>query len=130
MSRRIDAALETPSVRRLRELMEDRSDALVSLATQDGELLWASELGSKRVFGRDLDDFTGTSRFDYIHPDDLPSHRKQHERALRGDTVRATVRAATADGDWTRVTVLMWQVTTELGPLVLSLTVAASAEDA
>lgn len=130
MSRRIQAALETPSVRRLRELMEDRTDTLVSLATQDGELLWASESGSKHVFGRDLDDFQGTNRFDYIHPDDLPQHVKHLERALQDETVRDTVRAKTADGGWKRTTALMWLVHTEQGPLVLTVTVPGSAEEA
>lgn len=123
MNVRIDTVLEVPTVRRLREVVGRRQDAVVALGTTDGALVWVSRPGAEWVFGRSPADVEGTSRFDYIHPLDLAAYRRKHDLAVQGKTVRYSVRASTADGDWQRVNALMWLVHTEAEPLLVSVSV-------
>lgn len=129
MDQRIDSILGTNAVSRLRALIGDRSDAVVAVGTADGELLWASEVGSRWMFGRDLGDFQGTSRFDYVHPDDLAGYRQKHQRALQGETVTYSVRASTADGEWTEVSGTMWRAHADTEPVIVAVTVDATDTD-
>lgn len=116
----VESVMGAATVRRLRELVGHREDAIVDVGMMDGDLLWISEPGSKAMFGRDLTELQGRSRFDYIHPDDLAAYRRKHQRAENGDTVRYTVRVSTADGDWRKLSAVMWQVETDRGPVIVS----------
>lgn len=130
MSPHIDTVLGMKAVSRLRELVEERCDAIVAVGASNGELLWVSEPGARWMFGRTLSDFQGNSRFDFVHPDDVADCRRKHQRALEGQTVRHTVRALTANGGWQRVATVMWRVEAPSSPLIVSVTVLADAQGA
>lgn len=129
MTERIDTILGLTAVQRLRELVGDRTDVIVAVDSPEGELQWVSEPGARWMFGRTLSDFKGTSRFDYVHPDDAHTCRRKYEQALAGETVRYSVRAMTAEGDWREMSTVMWQVQGESEPLIVSITVPTDIED-
>lgn len=119
----IEHVLGEATVARLHDVIGDRTDAVVAVATPTGEMVWASAPGSQELFGRQQVDFAGHSQFDYLHPDDHTRFRLHIDRALRGDTTRYEVRAMTAEGTWLTVASVAWAVQTSDGPLIVSIAV-------
>lgn len=116
--------LDEASVRRIRDLLQDRDDAIVTIADPDGHFLWVSEPGSLGMFGRRPHEVSGT-RFDYTHPEDRSRLRRQLRLAMLGDTVRYTVRGAAADGDWRTVMSVAWAVEGPWGTAIVAITTPA-----
>lgn len=111
------------SVRRLNDLIGDRTDAVVAVATPEGEMVWASAPGSREMFGRELEEFEHHSQFEYIHPDDHALFRAKLQLAAEGETVRYSVRAMAADGTYVPISSIAWSVQTNDGRLIVSLAV-------
>lgn len=124
-NRHLDDLLDDEGVRRVRELLADRPDAVVSLLDADGRMLWLSEPGSRGMFGRTPDAVEGQTALDYIHPDDRHRTRDHYAKALAGDTVRWSARALDAEGRWRAVTTVAWGV----GPDVMVAISTASVDD-
>lgn len=116
--------LDEASVRRIRDLLQDRDDAIVTIADPDGHFLWVSEPGSLGMFGRRPDEVDGT-RFDYMHPEDRSRARHQQRLAMHGATVRYTVRGMAADGGWRTVTSVAWTVGGPWGTAIVVITTPA-----
>ena len=120
----LEDVLDEGSVRRIRDLLQDRDDAIVTIADPDGHFLWVSAPGSLGVFGRRPEEVSGT-RFDYTHPEDRARLRRQLRLAMLVDTARYTVRGAAADGDWRTVTSVTWAVEGPWGTALVSITTPA-----
>jgi PAS domain S-box-containing protein len=114
--------LDEGAVRRVLRMVGSRTDVVVTIGDAAGHLLWASTPGSEGMFGRRPEQFTGHTRFDYVHPDDEAQARRQYARALDGETVRYTIRVRTADERWRRVTSVAWAVGSAAEPLVVTIT--------
>ncbi len=127
MGRDIRDLLGEGTIARLHELIGDRTDAVVGVATPEAEMVWASAPGSAELFGRELADFERRSQYDFLHPDDHALFRRRLERARSGETVRYVVRARTADGSWLGMSCVAWAVTTNGEQLIVSLAVPADA---
>ncbi len=125
----LDDVLDDAVVRRVREALADRPDAIVTLGDPQGRLRWASAPGSEGMFGRTPPEVEGHNRWDYIHPDDVARARRGYARALEGETVRYTIRGRAADGSWVTVTSVAWAVSSPWGPAVLAITTAEGDED-
>lgn len=118
----VEQVLHRAEIHNVRRLFEDVDVAVVTVADEDGRILWASTLGSGGVFGTDPADFVGTSRFDHVHPDDVDAVRRAYSEAVRGDTARYVLRARTVDGDWRSVSEVAWPVEGPEGRVIVSLT--------
>ena len=114
--------LATDAVRRVRAVLAERPDAIVTLGDTAGHLLWASAPGTEGLFGRAPESIQGNTRFDYVHPDDVGRARRAFTRALEGETVRYQLRARTADGAWRHVTSVSWCVDGPWGQGVVTIT--------
>ena len=123
MDAQVQEILGQGAVRRLRQLLERRADAIVAIGTPSGVVVWASEQGSNELFGRELADFERHNWFGYVHPEDLASVRGKHERAVRGETVQYSCRYRTSNGDWHRVSTVAWPVQAGDEQLIVSVTV-------
>lgn len=125
----LDDLLSDAVVARVRAAVADRPDAIVTLGDADGHFLWLSEAGSQGMFGRTPEQVRGHTRWDYVHPDDVPRARRGYARALEGETVRYSMRGRGVDDSWLMVTSVAWAVTTPWGTAVLAIT-TANDEDA
>lgn len=123
MGHDIEEVLGIAAVRRIRELLEERPDAVVTVSDPSGEIVWASELGSRELFGREVAEVEGRSRFDYVHPHDAASVQRAYEQAVQGETVQYAFRAAVSDGEWKPVSTVAWSVMGPSGPLIVAVTV-------
>ena len=127
--RPLDELLDDAVVRRVRQLVADRQDVIVTLGDEAGRFRWASEPGSRHLFGRTPADVEGHTRFDYVHPDDEARVRRQHARALQGETVSYTIRARAADDGWVAITSVAWAVRAPWGQAILTITTADDPEE-
>ena len=125
----LDDVLDDEVVRRVREVLADRPDAIVTLGDAQGRLRWASAPGTQGMFGRTPPQVEGHSRWDFVHPDDVARARRGFARALEGDTVSYTIRARADDGSWVAVTSVAWAVASPWGLAVLAITTAEGEED-
>lgn len=108
--------------------MSGRDDVVVTVATVGGRLLWASAAGSRRLFGRDPDEFIGTDRFDYVHPDDVDVVAGRLDTAVRdGVTVRYRLRALAADGRWVPTVTVAWRADGPAGTVLVAVTTSRPA---
>lgn len=129
MSPDIEEVLGDATVARLRDIVGERTDAVVAVATPEGEMVWASEPGSQEIFGREQVDFAGHSQFEYLHPDDHALFRAKTQLVLGGQTARFVVRVTSAHDTWVRVATIAWAVRTAQGPLIVSITVPQDSPD-
>lgn len=103
--------LAREDVRRLRAVFGDRSDAVVMVTAVSGEILWGSQAGSSRLFGRVPADYVGDLTQRYIHPDDLERVWRYRQEALQtGGTKSYTFRAVTSGGAWVTMRSVIWRV--------------------
>lgn len=116
--------LDSLAVRRIRDLLDARADAVVTIGDADGHLRWASTPGTRGLFGRSPEDFREHNRFDYVHPDDVERARRHHEAALEGQTTRYSLRVRTADDRWKQVSSVAWAVDAPWGRAVITITTA------
>lgn len=121
----LDEVLARPEVRRLRELLAERPDVVVTVTDGDGRLLWGSRAGSLSMFGRTPSSFEGRDVYAYIHPDDLAQVRRSRRRAMDGETANYTARGRAEDGSWRRVTLLTWRTDGPSGPALVSIALPA-----
>jgi PAS domain S-box-containing protein len=119
--------LSRAEVERLRGILEERDDAVLSLAAEDMTLLWANRPGSQGVFGRAEEQFQGKDARSFIHTDDVREYERGFQRALEGATVRWEGRALTESGDWVGVRSLMWR--TQSGTEILAVTTPLAAPE-
>lgn len=119
---RIEEVLNTASVRELRRLFDESPHAVVTFGDADGHLWWVSRPGSLEGFGREPSAVVGANRFDFVHPEDRARARRQHVRALDGETVRYVVRARAGDGRWVKVATVAWREELDAQPIVLAVT--------
>jgi hypothetical protein len=118
--RRLEALLSKAEVTRLRRILDERDDALLSLNDAAGHVLWATAPGARGVFGRDDDQYRGLHASAFLHPADLPGWERAFAEARRGATVEWEGRVSTADDGYVLVRVLMWR--TQSGDEILSVT--------
>jgi PAS domain S-box-containing protein len=85
---------------RYRAMVEKSAEAIF-LYAPDGTALYVSPTVS-HLFGYDESEFLGRSRWDLIHPDDLPRARASLEDCVRrpGEDITADFRYRTKDGNW------------------------------
>lgn len=101
--------LPAADVARLRDLLDDRPDAIVTVTRPDGRLLWGSRAGSEELFQRRPAEYVDHQIWPYIHPDDRDEVAGALRLATLGETATATSRAAVADGRWRRVRTVTWR---------------------
>lgn len=106
----LKAYLSEESIKRLVELVEDREDVVVSLVDRNLDLLWASPMGSRSMFGREQQDFAGQPITVFVHDEDAPDIVEAYRRASFGDAVSQDVRALNADGSYSPVRAIVWPV--------------------
>jgi hypothetical protein len=116
----LEQLLSRAEVGRLRGIIEERDDAVLSLAAEDMTLLWATRPGSQGVFGRAEEQYQGKDARSFIHPDEVREWERGFRRALGGATVRWEGRAMTESGAWVGVRTLMWR--TQAGSEILGVT--------
>lgn len=121
--------LNLASVERVRTMLGDRPDAIVTVVDPEGRMLFGSEPGSVEMFGRTPDMYEDTFVWDYIHESDASHVRRQYDRALEGEAVRYTVRAIAADGSWHPVTCVSWSVDGPLGRVLVIITTPAHEDE-
>lgn len=119
--------LERADVKRLRELLDGRDDAVLWLASEDGIMRWGSTGGSAAMFGRDPSEYVGDSVFDYIDPRDHETVVGGLMGAARaGDSRTMVYRARAADGSWVEVRTVAWLADGADGdPIVVAISVPA-----
>lgn len=124
----LERFLSRAEVQRLRGLLEDRSDAIVSLLDAEARVLWATAPGSSGMFGRiDDTDYRGQRALDFVHPDDRHAYARVFASASEGSTVRWRGRAFDSHGRWVPVLSMMWRI--QGGDAVISVTVPAEEGD-
>jgi hypothetical protein len=116
----LDQLLSRAEVERLRGILEERDDAVLSLAADDMTLLWASRPGAQGVFGRAEEQYQGKDARSFVHPDDVREWARGFRRALAGATVRWEGRALAESGRWVTVCSIMWR--TQSGTEILAVT--------
>ena len=83
----------------LYRLITENTGDLISVLDQQGYTLYASP-SFWHILGYDPAELLGTSRFDLVHPDDLPSLREAWGKLPTHGAVEATLRYRHADGSW------------------------------
>jgi hypothetical protein len=102
--------LSRAELERLRGILEDRDDAVLSLVSGKAEMIWASGAGASRVFRRpELEEYRGQSALQYVHPDDRDNYVSALETAQAGGTARWEGQALDGTGGWVRVRTIMWR---------------------
>jgi PAS domain S-box-containing protein len=124
----LELLLSRAEVERLRAILEERDDAVLSLVAEDMTLLWATRPGSQAVFGRAEEQYQGKDARSFIHPDEVREWERGFRRALDGATVRWEGRAMTESGAWVGVRSLMWR--TQSGREILGVTTPLAGPDA
>jgi PAS domain S-box-containing protein len=105
----LDDLLSKAEVERLRDVLEDRDDAVLSLADEGYAILWATRPGSRGMFGREDEQYQGMDAREFIHPAEVPDWERAFARALAGETVRWEGNVLRGDGSWLRVASVMWR---------------------
>lgn len=121
----LDEVLARPEILRLRELLAERADVIVTISDPDGRLLWGSRTGSLHMFGRTPSSFEGHDQYAYIHADDVAQVRRSFHRAVDGETASYTARARAHDGSWRRVTSVTWRTDGPSGPALVTIALPA-----
>jgi hypothetical protein len=116
----LERLLSRAEVERLRGILEERDDAVLSLVADDMTLLWANRPGSQGVFGRAEEQYQGKDARSFIHADDVREWERGFRRAFDGATVRWEGRALAESGAWVTVRTIMWR--TQSGAEILSVT--------
>jgi hypothetical protein len=102
--------LSRAELERLRGILEDRDDAVLSLVSGAAEVLWASRSGASTVFGRpELAEYRGQSALQYVHPDDQDTYVTAFGVAQAGGTPSWEGQALDGKGGWVRVRTIMWR---------------------
>jgi two-component system, cell cycle sensor histidine kinase and response regulator CckA len=83
----------------LYRLITENTGDLISVLDPDGKTLYASP-SFQHLLGYDSAALLGTSRFDLVHPDDLPSLRDAWGKLSSQRGIEATLRYHHADGSW------------------------------
>ena len=122
----ITEVLHRPVVERLRGVLAERADVVVTIGDVDGCLLWGSRQGSEQLFHRLPEAYYGHNRFDYVHPSDVAHARRLFAQAVDGETAQYTVRARNAEGDWRLITSLTWRADGPSGSVMVTVTVPAA----
>jgi transcriptional regulator of aromatic amino acid metabolism len=117
---RLHELLSRAEVERLRSILEDREDVVLSLTDENHTILWATRHGSKELFGRDDAAYRGLDASQFVHPSDLADWHRAFARALAGATVRWEGRVLREGGEWVRISNLMWR--THTGGAVIGVT--------
>lgn len=106
----LESLLDNVALRRLRELTEDRDDAIVHVVDRDLNMLWASPAGSRAIFGRELPTFAGRRVTDFVHPDDVEGLEEAFRRARRGDSSTWTGRTYDEAGQLHDMRTVVWSI--------------------
>ncbi|HEX6910981.1 MAG TPA: PAS domain S-box protein, partial [Longimicrobium sp.] len=82
----------------------DNASDVIALVDREGTVRFESAAAA-RVFGMAPEEVIGRPAFDRVHPDDLPSVRRDFARLLEhpGTTVTTQLRMRRADGGWVEV---------------------------
>lgn len=118
----LEDLLSDAALVRLRAVLEERTDAILTLMRPDMTVAWATEPGATHVFRRDSSQYEGRSSREFVHPQDLPSFQRAFDEALAGGTSQWEGRAIDADGAWVIIRVIFWPV--RQGRAVVTVTVA------
>ena len=108
MSGQLDGLLTDSAMVRLRAVLEDRPDALLSLTAPDLTVLWAATRGAEGLYERGPAEFEGASTREFVHPDDLGRWEAAVEHALSGAATGFQGRAMHRDGRWVPVRSYLW----------------------
>lgn len=104
----LDGLLSNDVMVRLRAILEDRSDAVLSLTAPDLTVLWAAERGAEEIYRRTPEEYEGASTRDFVHPRDLERWEKSVTHALTGAATGFEGRALAGTGEWVRVRSYLW----------------------
>lgn len=121
----LEEVLSRPEIRRLREILAERADVVVTVSEPEGRLLWGSQTGSLSMFGRAPSSFEGQSVYAYVHPDDVAHVRRSFQRAMEDDTANYAARGRAEDGSWRRVILLTWRTDGPSGPALVTIALPA-----
>lgn len=121
----LDEMLARREILRLREILAERADVIVTISDPEGRLLWGSRTGSLRMFGRSPSSFEGHDQYAYIHPEDVAHVQRHFVRAMSGETVSYTARALAEDGSWRRVMSVTWRTDGPSGPALVTIALPA-----
>lgn len=104
--------LDRDDLKRLRDIIEGRDDAVMLLISDQAEVSWGSASGSVEMFGRNPDEYIGDDPMDFVHPEDRIAVAGSLERAFRTHESQAvTHRGQAADGTWVSLRSVVWPVT-------------------
>jgi hypothetical protein len=124
LDEQLQQLLSRAELERLRGILEDRDDAVLSLVDDAGEVLWASGPGASKVFSRsELAEYRGQRAQEYVHPDDQATYASAFKIAQAGGTARWEGQALDGTGAWIRVRTIMWR--TQNGTETVMVTVPA-----
>lgn len=104
----LDDVLSDQALARLRRLLAERDDVILSLISADHRLVWATEPGSRMLFGRAPREVVGVAARDLVIPDDAPVLERSLAAALAGETASCRVRATDASGNPHGVRLVIW----------------------
>jgi PAS domain S-box-containing protein len=117
--KRLEAELRA-SEQRFRSLVQNSMD-VIGLYSAEGTILYHSP-AVLRVLGYEPESMSGSSLYEYIHPDDRSMAREQHAQliAARNGTFRAERRYKHADGNyrWIEIVAANWLHDPNVGALV------------
>lgn len=94
----LDVTEHVRAAARYRLVAEHIGDVVVVVTTA-GMLEWVSS-SAEAALGWDPEEAEGTSFLDYVHPDDVPEARAQHQTLLSGESARLEVRLRARDGSF------------------------------
>lgn len=106
----LETLFDNAALRRLRELTQERHDAIVHVLDPDLGVLWASPVGSRAIFGRELPHFVGRRVTEFIHADDVEALEDAFGRARRGDSATWTGRSHDHAGRFHDVRTILWTI--------------------
>jgi hypothetical protein len=122
----LEQLLSRAELERLRGILEDRDDAVLSLVSGAAEMLWASRAGASTVFRRpELAEYRGKSALEFVHPDDQDTYVSALGVAQAGGTASWEGQALDGTGGWVRVRTIMWR--TQNGTETVMVTVPVGA---
>ena len=87
----------------LGEILLDRAQDKIAVITEDGTFTYVNA-AAETILGYDPETLLGENAFEYIHPDDAPTVRREFARTVRSndyDETTVTYRHRTSGGDWT-----------------------------
>lgn len=104
----LDAALDGAMMQRLRAVLAEQPDAVVSLHGRDHALVWADEEQARAVYGRARDDYQGREPDQFMPEPDASRFAAALDDALAGSTVEFRGRAFRGDGIEVAVRTVLW----------------------